>query len=140
LYNFCFPVNFFPHSVADLESTLGYLQRQNSQDFETWETRYSLLLWMTILVKIPFNLASVDSLFLANSGDTTSGATSLFTTLVSLAQRYLGDSGATRDMAAVLLAKLFSRADAQGSFLSQFLEWAVEKLTNHQTNQFLVQF
>jgi hypothetical protein len=160
---FLLTVNFFPHSVADLEVTLTYLQQQNPQEFETWETRYALLLWMSILVKIPFDLASVDSHFgttatvttssasasasssstLPVSGSTataapTATASSLFSTLVSLAQRYLSDAGATRDMAAVLLSKLFLRADAQGKWLAQFVTWACEQLQSSATDQFLV--
>jgi hypothetical protein len=58
--------------------------------------------------------------------------------LVSLGQQYLNDSGATRDMAAVLLAKLFSRADAQGPLLSRFIQWVVTQISDSNTNQFAV--
>lgn len=52
-------VKFFPHTVADLEPTLNCLMAQNSKEYETWEVRYSLLLWISIVILIPFDLATV---------------------------------------------------------------------------------
>ena len=46
-------IKFFPHSVADLEPCLDLLDKQNAKDSETWETRYVLLLWLSILVMVP---------------------------------------------------------------------------------------
>lgn len=47
--------------VADLEPTLKLLEEQNVGDTETWETRYCLLLWLSIIVMIPFHMARLDS-------------------------------------------------------------------------------
>lgn len=47
--------------VADLEPTLKLLEAQNVGDTETWETRYCLLLWLSIIVMIPFHMARLDS-------------------------------------------------------------------------------
>jgi hypothetical protein len=54
-------VKLFPHEVCELEPVLRLLQSQDQSDFETWETRYSLLLWMSMLALIPFDLKTVDS-------------------------------------------------------------------------------
>jgi hypothetical protein len=126
-------VKFFPHAVADLEPALSFLQKQSSTDFETWQTRYSLLLWLSMIVLIPFDLATVDS---------NSDSTSIVAKLVSVAQQYLSDAGPTRDMAAVLLSRLFSRTDLQDKSkevnIGAFIDWACRVLQDKKSDQFLV--
>ena len=112
-------VKFFPHAVNDLEQTLACLQSQDQKDYETWETRYVLLLWMSIVILIPFDLASVDS----------SANEILVQSLISLCKKYLSDAGPTRDMAAVLLSKLFSRKDTI-KHLQEYISWAIDTLNN----------
>ncbi|XP_019614805.1 PREDICTED: tubulin-specific chaperone D-like [Branchiostoma belcheri] len=48
-------VRQLPHEVADLEPVLEMLTNQDPEDHETWETRYILLLWLSI-VFIPFDI------------------------------------------------------------------------------------
>jgi fucose permease len=47
--------------VSDVEPVLQLLESQNPTDNETWQTRYVLLLWMTILVMIPIHMSRLDS-------------------------------------------------------------------------------
>ena len=47
--------------VADLEPLLNYLEGQDPTDQQKWETHYGLLLWFSIVVKIPFHLQRFDS-------------------------------------------------------------------------------
>eukprot|EP00284_Hemiselmis_tepida_P016887 CAMPEP_0174932034 /NCGR_PEP_ID=MMETSP1355-20121228/35491_1 /TAXON_ID=464990 /ORGANISM="Hemiselmis tepida, Strain CCMP443" /LENGTH=171 /DNA_ID=CAMNT_0016178431 /DNA_START=16 /DNA_END=527 /DNA_ORIENTATION=- len=54
-------VKFMPHEVQDLEPCLKLLDAQDPADHETWETRYALLLWLSILVMVPFSLSTIDS-------------------------------------------------------------------------------
>ncbi len=181
-------VKFFPHEVADLEPTLRYLQRQSPLDFETWQTRYSLLLWLSIIVLIPFDLATVDSSHGAHGSHGSSAAThapstslpssssspsstpssaaasssSIVASLFEIARGYLADAGPTRDMAAVLVSRLFSRPDLQvqdssnltpsstsaspslahgpGAAVSvaAFLQWTCAVLKDRTSGQFLV--
>jgi hypothetical protein len=179
-------VKFFPHEVADLEPTLRYLQRQSPLDFETWQTRYSLLLWLSIIVLIPFDLATVDSSHgshgrsaaathatstsLPSSSSSSSStpsavaasSSSIVASLFEIARGYLADAGPTRDMAAVLVSRLFSRPDLQvhesssltsnptstssslahgpGAAVSvaAFLQWTCAVLRDRTSGQFLV--
>lgn len=55
------------------------------------EIRYSLLLWLSVLALIPFDLDTVDS----------SRNETLVYTLIEQCKHYLEDSGPTRDAAAV---------------------------------------
>uniref|UniRef100_A0A8D2ML96 Tubulin-specific chaperone D n=1 Tax=Zonotrichia albicollis TaxID=44394 RepID=A0A8D2ML96_ZONAL len=50
----------FPHEVRDLQPVLDMLAKQNPRDPETWETRYMLLLWLSMICLIPFDLARFD--------------------------------------------------------------------------------
>ncbi len=168
-------VKFFPHEVADLEPTLRYLQRQSPLDFETWQTRYSLLLWLSIIVLIPFDLATVDSSHGGGShggaaatsasasssspSSSTASSSSIVASLFEIARGYLADAGPTRDMAAVLVSRLFSRPDLQvqdgpsaGSVtqthglmhgqgavsVAAFLQWTCAVLKDRTSSQFLV--
>ena len=105
-------IKYFPHEVADLEPALKMLESQDPLDHHRWQTRYVLLLWLSILAIVPFNLGTIDS-----SGD-------LVATLIDLGKGFLGDAGATCKGGALLLAKLLSRRDMESFHLTQFLEWA----------------
>lgn len=62
-------VKFFPHEAADLERVVQILQvvrsRPTTSDSDegqaNWEAQNMLLLWLSILILIPFGLATVDS-------------------------------------------------------------------------------
>ena len=46
--------------MDDVERVLQYLEQQSSDSTECWATRYVLLLWLAILVIIPFNMTTFD--------------------------------------------------------------------------------
>ena len=125
-------IKFFPHSVTDLEPCLDLIVRQDALDVETWETRYVLLLWLSILVMVPFGLNTVDS---ATSGS------NLIERIVDVCKKCLGEAAKTRDAAAYLLARLLTRPDMDdkapgeggaktvGSApLVAFLQWCVVQM------------
>jgi hypothetical protein len=112
-------VKFFPHEVGDVEPTLHALARQDSGDHSSWETRYVLLMWMSILVLIPFNLATVDSAIVSSDP-----AKSLVGRIAAVCRFYLSDPGAVRDAGAICLAKLLSRPDMDHGELQRFFTWA----------------
>ncbi|GBG28544.1 Tubulin-specific chaperone D [Hondaea fermentalgiana] len=119
-------VKQLPHEVADLEPTLWLLQCQDAKDYTTWETRYSLLLWLSMLVLIPFDLETVDSSLAA--GTTGASQSSLVATVTDLCKAFLNDSGATREAAAICLARLLTRPDMESVHLEGFLNWAADTL------------
>jgi hypothetical protein len=61
-------VKLLPHEVADLEPALQLLLSQDRSDHMTWETRYVLFLWLSILVLVPFDLATADSMATLTGG------------------------------------------------------------------------
>lgn len=115
-------VKFFPHEVRDLEPALDLLLAQGEPgDTTHWETKYVLLLWLSIIVRVPFDLASIDTL--QGSGD----GGSLLDRIMSVAQSYLPQPAKTRDGAAVLVAQLLTRPDVEPQ-LARFTTWANEQL------------
>lgn len=66
-----------------------------------WETRYVILLWLSLIVMNPFDLSIVDSY--AKTGQT------LAEKMVEEGTNCLGEPGKVRDGAAVFLARMLTR-------------------------------
>jgi tubulin-specific chaperone D len=108
---------FFPHEAADLEPVLCTLKAQDRGDHERWQTRYGLLLWLSMLVLVPFDICSIDS-GLADAPSQSQrpqqqATATLVGTLCELAKAYLEDPGPTREAAAACLASLLKRPDME---------------------------
>ncbi|UIZ27599.1 hypothetical protein KXD40_005842 [Peronospora effusa] len=115
-------VKLLPHEVSDFEPTLQLLQSQDRADYSMWETRYVLLLWLSMLCLVPFDLNTIDS---STSNDSTE---TIVSNIVTLCKDYLSDPGATQIAAAVCLSRLLSRPDMEQQYLMQFLHWSNQEL------------
>ncbi len=91
----------FPHEVADVEPVLALLEAQDPHSAEDWETRYVLLLWMSVLVLIPFDLARFDS--------GAEGRRPLAERVLGVVKTYLSVANKTQDAAAFLASKFITR-------------------------------
>jgi tubulin-specific chaperone D len=88
------------HEVADLEPTLQYLL-QVSNHHDLWETRYILLLWLSLIIMIPFDLKIIDS--------AAAGQKSLVETVLEQGKMYLCVPGKESEGAAIMLSRLLTR-------------------------------
>lgn len=104
---------FFPHEASDLEPVLAALRAQDRGDHARWQTRYGLLLWLSMLVLVPFDIYSIDSGLATAPAAAVEQQTTLVGTLCKLAKPYLEDPGPTREAAAVCLASLLKRPDME---------------------------
>ncbi|KAL3660909.1 hypothetical protein V7S43_013926 [Phytophthora oleae] len=120
-------VKLLPHEVSDFEPTLHLLQSQDRTDHSAWETRYVLLLWLSMLCLVPFDLHTIDSSS-PTAGGNANGTISIVSNIVTLCKDYLSDPGATQVAAAVCLSRLLSRPDMEQHYLTQFLNWANREL------------
>lgn len=89
------------------------LVTQDTDDYSTWETRYGLLLWLSMLSLVPFDIDTIDS-GLAVGRDAAEGASDasatavgekqadLVGTILTLGMKHLGDAGPTRCACACL--------------------------------------
>ncbi|XP_050523175.1 tubulin-specific chaperone D [Daktulosphaira vitifoliae] len=110
-----------PHEVSDLEKVLKMLEEQDEADHNSWETRYCLLLWLSIIVIIPFDMRKLDGTILADDS-------SILQRLVRIVMKYLCSGDACRDTATVLATRLFIRSDVKEIHLPNFLKWAKQKI------------
>ncbi|CAG8736301.1 24921_t:CDS:10 [Gigaspora margarita] len=118
-------VKFFTHEVSDLEPTFYFMAAQNPQDYTGWETRYVLLIWLSLICMIPFDLKTVDSLAVAEENKFP-----LMNHMIELSKFYLKATGKERDGAAVLLSRLLTRRDIAELYLADYIKWAQDDLGN----------
>ncbi|XP_054616149.1 tubulin-specific chaperone D [Dunckerocampus dactyliophorus] len=119
----------FPHEVADIQPVLDLLSRQDPTDTETWETRYMLLLWLSMTCLTPFDLSRLDGHLESECGQ---ARVPIMDRILAIAKSYLAVSDSSRDAASVLVSKFMTRPDVQKKCLGDFLEWSLRTIS--QTN------
>uniref|UniRef100_A0A4W6G040 Tubulin-specific chaperone D n=1 Tax=Lates calcarifer TaxID=8187 RepID=A0A4W6G040_LATCA len=122
-------MQLFPHEVADVEPVLDLMSRQDPKDSETWETRYMLLLWLSMTCLIPFDLSRLDG-HLESEGGKAREPT--MDRILAIAKSYLVVSDSPRDAASVLVSKFMTRPDVKQKRLGDFLDWSLTTIS--QTN------
>ncbi|XP_041473323.1 tubulin-specific chaperone D-like [Lytechinus variegatus] len=122
-------VRLLPHEVVDLEPTLALLSAQDPNDYETWESRYMLLLWMSMICMIPFDMSRLDS-GVAGAGDQQTKNLPTMDRILNVAKVYLGMSDKCRDAAAFMVSRFLTRHDVKQMRLPEFLDWCLQTLTS----------
>ncbi|XP_061567171.1 tubulin-specific chaperone D [Cololabis saira] len=122
-------VQLFPHEVSDVQPVLELLSRQDPSDSETWETRYMLLLWLSMTCLIPFNLSLLDGHLESDCGK---AKEPIMDQILAIAKLYLAVNDSPRDAATVLVSKFMTRPDMKQKRLGDFLDWNLNTIS--QTN------
>ncbi|XP_060524658.1 tubulin-specific chaperone D [Cylas formicarius] len=122
-------VKHLPHEVSDFEPVLQLLELQDPNDTETWTTRYILLLWLSIIVMIPFHLARFD--------DSESGKKTVMDRVLDAIKVYSVVPDKCRDAAAFLANKFITRNDVKVLHLKNFLDWTMEESLSKDSNIFV---
>ncbi len=130
-------LRFLPNEVAAVEPSVALLsflvshQKQTakvgSEAMKNWEAQYVMLMWLSLLAMIPFDLAIIDSSLGVNDqqpSSTTSTIPPLAANIMSLCREFLSSPGATREMAAVLAGRMVTRPDMHAA-LTEFVDWGV---------------
>ncbi|VAH17221.1 unnamed protein product [Triticum turgidum subsp. durum] len=140
-------IKFFPHQVSDLELAVALLEKCHTMSSATalrqestgeMETKCVVLLWLYILILIPFDISSVDTSIAATDHMPGSEVVPLVTRILDICKDYLSNSGPMRRMSGLLLARLLTRPDMLKAF-SSFMEWA-HKILLSVTDDFVDQF
>ncbi|CAM0956477.1 unnamed protein product [Alopecurus aequalis] len=140
-------IKFFPHQVSDLELAVALLEKCHTMSSATalreestgeMETKCVVLLWLYILILIPFDISSVDTSIAATDHMGGSEVVPLVTRILDICKDYLSNSGPMRRMSGLLLARLLTRPDMTKAF-SSFMEWA-HKILLSVTDDFVDQF
>ncbi len=93
-------MSLFPHEVSDLSTLLRALTDEEAMAHASWQTRYILLLWLSLVCRLPFALERL--------GGDAAGA-SAGETIAALGMKYLRSSSKENEGAAALLARFYSR-------------------------------
>ncbi|KAK7112957.1 hypothetical protein V1264_012329 [Littorina saxatilis] len=118
-------VRLLPHEVADMEPVLAMIDQQDPVDVEAWQTRYMLLLWLSMVCMIPFDLHRLDS-----NQPTGDGLRKrpVMERILSIAQLYLTVNDKCRDAASYLLSRFLTRPDVKKEFLPQVIDWNLKAI------------
>ena len=54
-------VKFVPHEVADLEPLVALLATVRPADHASWQIAYALMVWLSMVMMVPFDLTIIDS-------------------------------------------------------------------------------
>ncbi|MCJ8746032.1 hypothetical protein PDJAM_G00137110 [Pangasius djambal] len=119
-------MQLFPHEVSDMQPVLDLLCRQDPKDTETWETRYMLLLWLSMTCLIPFDLSRLDGRL---NSDSEQNREPIMDRILSVAKSYLQVSDKSRDAASVLVSKFVTRPDVKQKRLGDFLDWTLSTVS-----------
>ncbi|KAF4073649.1 hypothetical protein AMELA_G00245720 [Ameiurus melas] len=115
-------MQILPHEVSDMQPVLDLLCRQDPKDTGTWETRYMLLLWLSMTCLIPFDLSRLDG---GPSSDPEQNREPIMDRILSVAKSYLQVGDKSRDAASVLVSKFVTRPDVKQRRLADFLDWTL---------------
>ena len=86
--------------MADLSVAKRYiLSNEHAQGSRTWHMRYLLLLWLSLICMLPFDLSRFDE---GEAGETAKS-------LEAIGKSDLGKSGLTREGASYMLSRLYMR-------------------------------
>ncbi|KAG0211199.1 hypothetical protein BGX28_008379 [Mortierella sp. GBA30] len=121
-------VKFLPHEVADIEPAFEFLRMQDKRG-RPWETRYILLIWLSLMCMIPFDLKSIDS-----QATKASDRIPLVDQMMDTAKIYLDRAGKDRDGASLFLARLLTRKDTCTLYLPEFVEWSSSTLSSEPSS------
>ncbi|XP_050312705.1 tubulin-specific chaperone D [Anthonomus grandis grandis] len=125
-------VKHLPHEVADFEPVLCFLEAQNPNDTDTWTTRYILLLWLSIIIMIPFDLSRFDGF-----DKTDACKKPIMERVLDIIKTYAVVPDKCRDAAAFLSYKFINRNDVKEKHLSSFIEWVFDKSLSKDSNVFI---
>ncbi|KIN99611.1 hypothetical protein M404DRAFT_16471 [Pisolithus tinctorius Marx 270] len=121
--------SFFPHEIADVTIAIEFMRLPDGPSVEPsqWTLRYVVLLWLSLVCRIPFDLDQFDE-------DDQIGR--LASALESTAMEYLNKAGLEREGAAILLSQFYMRKDTKQRF-ETFLQWSMSVIKSNDVIQSL---
>ncbi|KAE9618781.1 putative tubulin-specific chaperone D, tubulin-folding cofactor D [Lupinus albus] len=131
-------IKFFPHQVSDLELAVSLLEKCHHtssgsslrhESTGEMESKCVMLLWLYILVLVPFDISTVDTSIANNESLVEFELAPLVLRIIELCKDYLSTSGPMRTMAGLVLSKLLTRPDMPKAFMS-FVEWTHEVMSS----------
>lgn len=125
-------VKFLPHELSDIDFVMNLLEKQKVGDLDHWQTRYILLLWMSILVLNPFHFSRLDA---HDAGD--KKEVSKMERTFQICKNHCRGYDSWSTVAGYLASKFFIRNEIKDIYLSPFIDWCfaeVEREDDHNNN------
>lgn len=113
-------LKFLPHEINDLEFVMSTLEQQNASDKSTWESRYMLLVWLSILVLNPFEIARFDAQ-IGGESKTLSKMDRIF----NICKSNTNSNDTCSTVGAFLTAKYLIRIDIKDKYLPAYFDWII---------------
>ncbi|XP_045621060.2 tubulin-specific chaperone D isoform X2 [Procambarus clarkii] len=118
-------VRKLPHEVKDLLPVLHMLETpEGSSDF--YES-YVLLLWLSIIVYMPFNMMGFDT---TAAVDSQQAGAIVVDRILTVIKTHLRSGQKSREMAAYLASRFITRPDLKDKYLPEFVNYCFEVLEN----------
>lgn len=99
------------------------LEKQNPNDVETWETRYVLLIWLSIISKIPFPLSRLEV-------SDVNFEQSITVRILKICKLFCLSKDACAAAAVFLIANFLTRSDAKKLYLKEMIMWSLQCAEN----------
>ncbi|XP_072746914.1 tubulin-specific chaperone D [Anoplolepis gracilipes] len=117
-------VTYLPHEVVDLLPVLRMLEKQDPNDVETWETRYVLLVWLSIISKIPFPLCRLET------SENVDPEQTIIVRILKICKLYCLSKDACAVAAVFLIANFLTRSDVKKLYLEEMIMWCLKCIEN----------
>ncbi|KAH9638460.1 hypothetical protein HF086_016785 [Spodoptera exigua] len=129
-------IRHLPHEVSDLLTVLTFLEAQDPKDKETWRSRFVLLLWLSIVVIIPFHMSRLDG-FAPGQPDTAEGSKKLtvMERIFNICKTYAMSKDSCAEASAYLASKFLIRSDVKELYMGAFFDWACDLHSNIQEEE-----
>uniref|UniRef100_A0A8C6P4W4 Tubulin-specific chaperone D n=1 Tax=Nothobranchius furzeri TaxID=105023 RepID=A0A8C6P4W4_NOTFU len=114
-------MQLFPHEVADVQPVLELMSRQDPEDLQTWETRYMLLLWLSMTCLIPFDLSRLDGHLESDGGKPRESTMYRILTVAKVTV----SSGNSPNLCRLITHRFMTRPDVKQKCLADFLDWSL---------------
>ncbi|XP_068630988.1 tubulin-specific chaperone D [Battus philenor] len=121
-------VRHLPHEVSDLLTVLTFLEAQDPNDKETWRSRFVLLLWLSIVVIIPFHMSRLDGFAPEQPGS--SKKLTVMERIFNICKLYACSKDSCAEASAYLASKFLIRSDVKEMYMGTFFNWACDLQSN----------
>ncbi|XP_034940989.1 tubulin-specific chaperone D [Chelonus insularis] len=115
-------VTYLPHEVMDFLPVLRMLEKQDPTDLNTWETRYVLLIWLSIISKIPFPLSRLEI------SDNIEPSQTIVGRILEICKKYCLAKDSCPVAAVFLVANFLTRSDVKKLYLEEMIMWCLKCL------------
>ncbi|XP_014222529.1 tubulin-specific chaperone D [Trichogramma pretiosum] len=118
---------YLPHEVTDFNPVLEMLEKQNMDDKENWQTRYVLLIWLSIISKIPFAMSRLETSEIKPEQTVTMR-------VLDICKKYCSSKDACSIAGIYLLANFLTRSDVKEKHLDDMIMWSLSNFEKDKLN------